>query len=106
MDMSQSTQTVVLEIVSFGALAGVSSAQMLDAARDVMAWLHTQPGFLGRKLAQTETGWIDIVTWASLPDAQAAANAFTSNPAAQAFGALIDPATIDMRHANLLQQWS
>ncbi|MCF1744866.1 hypothetical protein [Paradevosia shaoguanensis] len=62
----------------------------------------SRPGCLFRHLARKDDGsWIDLVGWANLDAAQAAAKALMEElmdaPAMQA----IDPATIVMTHAQL-----
>jgi hypothetical protein len=102
--LTQSEQTV-LEIVTFQLAAGVSAEQMLSAADAMQPWVARQPGFAGRQLARTETGWVDVVTWDTLAYAQAAAQLFMSEPLAMQFGQLLDPASIVMQHATRARHW-
>ena len=103
--MSKQPNTPTLEIVTFKTLAGVNAAQLLAAADATQAWLERQPGFVSRQLAQADGEWIDLVTWATFEEAQAAGQAFMSEPAAQQLGALMDTASIVMRHATRAREW-
>ena len=93
----------ILELVTFRAAAGVAEAQVVEAAKGTTTWLKTQPGFISRQLSTTVEGeFIDSVIWSSLEDALAAAAAIESAEPAGAFMAAIDVATVNMRHATIL----
>lgn len=95
----------VLEVVTFRLVAGPTHDQFLAAARATEAPLRRQPGFLARRLTLAEDGtWTDLVAWASLPQAQAAATAMMAEPAFQPFMAMIDRDSIQMRHDRILWQ--
>jgi hypothetical protein len=103
--MSNHADTHSIEIVTFKTLPGVSVAQLLAAADATQPWLQRQPGYVTRQLLQDADEWMDIVTWASLDAAQAAGQAFMSEPSAQQFGALIDTASMVLRHATRARVW-
>ncbi len=95
----------VMEIVSFRLVAGTSDAAFLAAAKTTALPLQGQPGFRGRHLTRAEDGtWTDHVLWSSLPLAMAGAEQMTAEPAFQPFMALIDGATVVLRHEPVLWQ--
>ncbi len=95
----------VLEVVTFRLVAGPTQDQFLAAAHATDSPLRRQPGFLSRRLTLAEDGtWTDLVTWASLPQAKAAATAMMAEPAFQPFMAMIDMDTVQMRHDSILWQ--
>jgi hypothetical protein len=95
----------VMELVSFRLVAGTSDAAFLAAAKTTALPLQGQPGFRGRHLTRAEDGtWTDHVLWSSLPQAMAGAEQMTAEPAFQPFMALIDGATVAMRHEPVLWQ--
>lgn len=93
--------TTTLEIAEFNTVAGAAEDAVLAAAREAGIFLARQPGFLGRRLARRAEGeWIDVVEWASLDAATAAAQAFYTAPEAAAFMGVI--ATVSrMSHASV-----
>jgi hypothetical protein len=97
--------TEVAEIERFRLNDGVTDAAFLDATRAMQPAVEAAPGFLSRRLSKGEDGiWTDHVTWSDLTSALTAAEEVFKHPAAQAFGAMIAPGSIDMRHEPLLFQ--
>jgi hypothetical protein len=95
----------VAEVVTFRLVAGITSDQFLAAARATAAPLRKQPGFQSRRLTLAHDGtWTDLVIWASLPQAQAAATAMMAEPEFQPFMAMIAMDTVRMRHDRILWQ--
>jgi hypothetical protein len=95
----------VLEVVSFRLIPGTPEADFLAAARATEPPLRLQRGFLSRQLTRSANGtWTDHVAWASLPMALAASEAMMAEPAFQPFMALIDGASLQMRHDQILWQ--
>ena len=95
----------VLEIVSFRLADATSDVAFLDAAQATAQPLRAQPGFQRRILVRAADGtWTDHVHWASLPQAMAAAEALMVDPAFGPFMALIDAASVTMRHEPVLWQ--
>jgi hypothetical protein len=93
----------VLEVVGFRLIPGTTDAAFLAAAHATEVPLRRQPGFLSRQLTRAGDGtWTDHVSWASLPQARAAAKAMMADPAFAPFVALIDPASMQMRHDAIL----
>jgi hypothetical protein len=95
----------VAEIVTFRRAAGVSDAAFLEAARGTESFLSDAPGFVARRLSRAGDGaWTDHVVWASMAEAQAAAEALMADPATMPFLQAIDPDSIAMRHETILLQ--
>ncbi|RID93850.1 hypothetical protein D2N39_02855 [Gemmobacter lutimaris] len=99
------TPTTIAEIVQFHLIEGTQPVQFLAAAEGTEALVKTQPGFLARYLMQGEDGsWTDLVFWSDIMAAQAAAATVVKDPAFAPFMALIDGATVKMRHDRVI--WS
>lgn len=95
-------ETPVLELVSFRLTQGADPADFVSHAMATEPLLRRQPGFVSRKLVQTPEGlWTDIVEWASLEAATAAAKVVLSDPSFAPFIAAIDMATVSMAHPAL-----
>ncbi|HEX5995001.1 MAG TPA: hypothetical protein VFY84_07660 [Jiangellales bacterium] len=91
----------VLELVVFSLKDGVSRERLLGTVDAVSAWARSQPGFVSRDLSHNaeQDKWIEVVYWASLADAEAAAEASqTSQQCAPMFG-LIDMESALFLHA-------
>lgn len=96
-------QTV--EHVTFRLVPGADRAAFLAAARATEAVVRRQPGFQARMLCEGPDGvWSDIVTWASHPQAMAAAQAVMADPDFAPFACLIDGPTVQMGHSTLVWQ--
>lgn len=92
-------QTRVLEIVTFRPGRGVDPDDFEAAAAEIGAWLSTQPGFIGRKLArEADGGFVDCIEWRSLDHARRAADKIMGEPSAEPMMAMIDAASVSMRH--------
>lgn len=90
----------VIEIVTYR--ARLDDAAFLATVPPTMDFLKTCPGYLGRRLAQAADGqWADIVHWASMQDALAAAARFNESPLTAPFNAAIAPGSATMRHYTL-----
>ncbi len=90
----------VLELVVFALREGVSRDEFVDANDGVSAWVSEQPGFVSRELSHDTRAnrWIDVLWWATLDDARAAAErAMTSESCAPMF-ALVDADSILVLH--------
>jgi len=82
----------VLELVVFTVKDGVTRERLLGTVDAVSEWARSQPGFVSRDLSYnaSQGKWIEVVYWAGLADAEAAAKASeTSEQCAPMFG-LID----------------
>lgn len=67
----------VLEVVIFSKKPSYTNEQVIKGAESVTTILKSYPGFISRKFAvntKEKNQWVDIVHWASLHDALAAAN--------------------------------
>lgn len=91
------------ELVTFATRPDASVDGLLAAARAANAWLERQPGYLSRTLTALGEGrYADHVGWRSLADAQAAAAQMMQAAETQDFIALIDPASVEMRHGSVI----
>lgn len=98
MDTTTGTAPVA-EIVTFRLNATATPDAFLRAARGTGDALRAAPGFLRRRLTLGADGvWTDWVEWRDAATARAAANAVMQDPAFAPFMAMIDGATVTMRH--------
>jgi antibiotic biosynthesis monooxygenase (ABM) superfamily enzyme len=94
--------TESLEIVTFRLKPG-TEAGFVANNRVMMDWLARQPGFLSRHLGKRDDGtWVDVVRWQSMEQAQAAADRIMAEIGDSEAVQAIDPATVDMRHAEVV----
>jgi hypothetical protein len=92
----------VIEYVTFTLVPGATESAFLAAARGTEALVRRQPGFVSRRMSQGADGrWTDAVTWASLTEAGAAAQAVITDPDFAPFMTLIDGPSAQMRHETL-----
>lgn len=95
----------VVEIVTFRLIAGADEGAFRQAAAATDAVLSTNPAYGARVLTRDPSGlWTDMVHWSSLTAAEAAASVMMTDPAFGPFLSQIDPATVQMRHAEVI--WS
>jgi hypothetical protein len=86
------------EIVIYRLKADVDGNQFVEISDQATDWLRNRPGYLGRELLEDDSGqWVDLVRWATMKDALAAASAFMEVPQA-AFMAPVEPESITMLH--------
>ena len=96
------TRGAVAEIVTFRLADGSDAAAFAEAADDMTPYLKKTGAVLSRTLSVDETGlWTDHVTWTSMTAAKAVAAAIMQQPDAAPFMQMIDPSTVDMRHATI-----
>jgi hypothetical protein len=102
--MSTDTTTHALEIVQFAVTPGDEHA--LVAERDAMlaAVRSAHPGLLHARLVDLGDGnWMDLVTWRTLDEAQAAAADFPNIAAAASWAAHIAGVT-SMSHGRIAHE--
>ena len=93
----------VIEIVTFRLIDGADDVAFIEAARGTETLLRARGALVRRYLVRDADGlWTDIVEWTSMQDALSAAEAVMKEPDFAAFGAMIDPQTVVMRHAPVL----
>jgi hypothetical protein len=96
------TDRPILETVSFRLLPDTDPAAFDAADAAAQAFLEGWPGFLGRTLAVDADGrYLDLVRWAHRGAAVAAADAYLASAAGRSMSALIDPASIELRHLGI-----
>lgn len=89
----------ILEIVLYRLKPEGERERLLAASAQADEWLSARSGYLGRELLEDESGqWIDMVRWATLDDALAAAAEFAETEEAAAFVNAVDPESIRMLH--------
>ena len=97
------SNTPVLEIVTFRTVEGTDPDQFLNAARTTEAILRDRGSLIRRFLTVDESGvWTDVIEWASMHEAMAAAEAVMQHPDFVPFASMIDGDTVEMRHAPIL----
>jgi hypothetical protein len=86
-----------MEIMRFRLEDGVDDAAFLVADRRLqISFCYQQPGLLRRTTARAADGeWVVVELWASPAEADACARRRGSDPAAEAFAALVRRASID-----------
>jgi hypothetical protein len=91
----------VLELVVFKLNAGVSRERFMATNEGVSIWAVQQPGFISREMSYDAEGdrWIDIVWWASVEEAQAAAERAMSSESCLPMFSLIEMESTLMIHA-------
>ena len=99
-----------VELAVFKLKPGVSEAQFQRANQLCNQWLETCYGFMGRILARPAEGpvWHDIVEWADLGCAKAAAEDFWHAPSTRDFIACVDceaPETT-LRHLVVVERFA
>jgi hypothetical protein len=87
------------EIVIYRLKPAVDRDQFLEISARATDWLRQRPGYLGRQLLEDDSGlWVDLVRWATMDDALAAAGAFMEVPEAAAFMDAVEPESVIMLH--------
>ena len=87
------------EIVIYRLKPDVDRDQFIEISNRATEWLRRHPGYLGRELLEDDNGqWVDLVRWATMDDALAAAGAFMEVPEAAAFMDVVEPESITMLH--------
>ncbi len=90
----------VFEIVIFHLKSGATHEALLEASGPVSDWVAQQPGFIDRKLVQSNDGstYVETVRWQSLEEAESAAQLAMASPACGPMFELIEFETIQMLH--------
>ena len=90
----------VFEIVIFHLKSGATHEALLETSRPVSEWVAQQPGFIDRKLIQSNDGntYVESIRWHSLDEAERAAQLAQSSPACAPMFELIDFETLQMLH--------
>ena len=87
------------EIVIYRLKPAVDRDQFMEISDRATDWLRQRPGYLGRQLLEDDSGlWVDLVRWATMDDALAAAGAFMEVPEAAAFMDAVEPESVIMLH--------
>lgn len=95
----------VIEIVTFRLVADADAAVFRQAAAQTDAVLARNPAYGARVLTRDSDGlWTDIIHWSSMAAAETAAAGMMEDAGFAPFLAMIDPASVRMRHAGVV--WS
>ncbi|MET4921710.1 hypothetical protein P3L51_04980 [Streptomyces sp. PSRA5] len=93
-----------LEVTTLRPAPGRTAKDFVEANADVNAYLQRQPGFLWRRIVETDDGRIiDIVAYDSLPHARAGAAGITGEMAGSPVHATIDHNSVDWQLTTTLQ---
>lgn len=93
-----------LEVATLGAAPGCTAKDFVEANTDINAYLQRQPGFLWRRIVETDDGRIiDIVAYDSLPHARAGAAGITGEMAGFRVHTTIDHDSVDWQLTTALQ---
>lgn len=95
--------TTAAEITTFTQIADTTTDAMLAALKSLDGFLSSQPGFLGRTISHDDAGqWTDYVVWSDRTAGEAASARFMAQPETPAVVALIEPASLSMRHETIV----
>jgi antibiotic biosynthesis monooxygenase (ABM) superfamily enzyme len=87
------------EIVIYRLKPNVDRHQFIEISARATEWLRNRPGYLSRELLEDDSGqWVDLVRWATMDEALAAASAFMEVPEAAAFMDAVEPESITVLH--------
>jgi hypothetical protein len=90
----------VAEIVTFRLVEGADPAAFTKAAEGITPFLRSTGVVLSRTLSADANGlWTDHITWTSMQAATDAAAQMMERAEAAPFLSMIDPDTVEMRHA-------
>ena len=90
----------VAEIVTFRLSDDADPAAFTKAADGMTSFLRSTGAVLSRTLSADAKGlWTDHITWTSMQEARDAAALMMERPEAAPFLSMIDPDTVEMRHA-------
>lgn len=94
----------VYELVTFRLNPGVTADALRTVAAEADPHIRRFPGLLSRELLHdAERGeWMELCRWASLEQALAAAEQVMGMPEFAPYFALMDPASITMRHVPIV----
>lgn len=102
-DTNTPKQGSIIEIVSFRLAAGMGDDEFIQAVKASSGFIQKQTGFIARRLSKADDGlWTDHIEWASLANANAAAESFMIEETLAPFMAAIDPMSINMSHNELI----
>lgn len=95
--------TQVIETVTFKLAHGTDETTFRETIPATLDFAAERSGFVRRVLSQGPEGWwLDHLEWTSLEAADEAGKAFEGDTRNHAFMQSIDPATVTMRHSELV----
>ncbi len=99
------TAQTVAEFVTFRLNAGVSDQSFLAAAAQTRTFLDSSGGMIRRSLTKDVSGmWTDHILWISMDIAKSTAEIAMQHPDFAPMMSMIDPGSVELRHAPVLMQ--
>ena len=96
-------RTAIAEIVTFTLAPNVTPETFVSHAKRTEGFVRACPGFIMRRLSRGDDGrWTDLVLWRDMQAARAAAKAFAAQDCAADMMQAIDPASLHIRHEQVL----
>jgi uncharacterized protein len=95
----------IIKTIRYSLATGVNDADFLKASTELVDELRSLNGFLGRRLLRGDDGsWDDVVHWRTRADADRSENEISALACCRACIALMDPDSIVVSHADLVQR--
>lgn len=81
-----------LELVVFKLEDGADRQRFIEAANMATDWIKSQPGFVSRQLTHSsgEDRWVEVVWWATMEHAEAAAEAAMTSESCAPMFSMVD----------------
>ena len=99
------TLQTVAEFVTFRLKAGISDQSFLAAADQTRAFLNDTSAVLRRSLSKDDSElWTDHILWTSMDIAKSTAEVAMQHPDFAPMMSMIDPKSVELRHAPVLMQ--
>jgi hypothetical protein len=99
------TFQTVAEFVTFRLKAGISDQSFLAAADQTRAFLNDIGAVLRRSLSKDDSElWTDHILWTSMDIAKSTAEVAMQHPDFAPMMSMIDPKSVELRHAPVLMQ--
>jgi len=100
---SKKGETKTIELVLFKTKQEYARKEVIKAGEAINSILESLDGFISRKLAFTKDGdWMDLVYWTDLQKAESASKAILNNEIAKKYFGMIDEATMQFMHLNVV----
>jgi hypothetical protein len=90
----------MIEVSRFRLVGEVSTEDFLETSADYQQrFVYQQEGVLRRTVASGLDGeWVSLTWWRSMKDARRSTSEASTSPVAQAFSALLEPASISTEY--------
>ncbi len=105
MGTGPSAHAQIVEVVTFRLMDGVKPEAFAKAAAAIKPFLDATGAVTARTLSRAEDGtWTDHIRWTTLEQAKTAAEEIFARPEAAPLMAMIDPESVELKHAPILYQ--